>query len=45
MWNQLRDEILKRMDEIDRKTGWSPLEPEWWKEMDAVRTVLLTRKT
>ena len=44
-WNKLRQEILDRIDGIDKDTPAIPeTEPMWWKEMMDIRRVVSNSK-
>jgi hypothetical protein len=39
-WNKLRLEVVKRIDEIDKKTpsdGYLIISPKWWEDMMEIR--------
>jgi hypothetical protein len=41
-WDKLKAEILKKTEEIDKKTPWlGEREPEWWLQMKKVQRVVL----
>jgi len=42
MWNSLKVDILKRIDEIDHETPWTMAEPKWWLDMQQIRREVLT---
>jgi hypothetical protein len=41
-WRALRDEFLKRIEEIDKRTpgNGSMIEPDWWLEMMEARSLV-----
>jgi len=39
-WNQLRQEILIKIEQIDQDTPFSETEPKWWLEMSNVRRII-----
>lgn len=44
-WDDLKKEILKKIDKIDKNTTWEPYEPDWWLEMmDVKETVMGIKK-
>lgn len=40
IWNDLKQEILDKIDIIDRETLWREFEPRWWLEMMEVRRIV-----
>ena len=32
-YEELKQQILKSIEEIDKETPWQNIEPEWWLEM------------
>lgn len=41
MWEELRAEMLRRIDEIDEATPWQSVEPDWWLHMSRVQLAIL----
>jgi hypothetical protein len=36
-WEDLKKEILEKIDKIDKNTPWQDYEPKWWLEMMDIR--------
>ena len=43
-WRELKAHILQRIEEIDERTPWKEVEPQWWLEMMSVARELKTSK-
>lgn len=40
-WEQLRAELLERIEQIDKEVPWSEVEPKWWLLMKEVERAAL----
>ncbi len=40
-WKKLKEEMLRKINELDDLTPWAPTEPDWWLEMMDVKKLLL----
>jgi len=41
-WKKLSQEMIDKINALDKDTPWSETEPKWWIEMSNVRRALFT---
>lgn len=41
LWEELKEEILSKIEEIDCQTPWQDVEPNWWMDMKKIEREIL----